>query len=108
MGWHDIPIVQTAEKSCAVTDDGLPTTLWRTICGFVGGYALTSGFVALAGSALPLVGIVRSEAVSLAALLALFVYVPACLAMFVTRRPIRDGVTLLTLAVTAIAAASAI
>lgn len=91
-----------------VADDRLPLILWRIAVGFVGGYALTSGFVALLGSALPLTGMAKGEAVSLAALLALFVYVPACLAMFATRRPLRDGSLLLAGAAAMIVLALAI
>ncbi len=82
--------------------------LWRLFVGFVGGYALTSGFVALAGSALPLIGMARGEALSLGGLLALFVYVPACLFIFASRRPWRDGTLMLLLAAAIIAAAVAI
>jgi len=82
--------------------------LWRLFVGFVGGYALVSGFVALTGSALPLLGMARGEAVSLAALLALFVYVPACLFIFASHKPWRDGTLMLLLAVATIAAATAI
>ena len=47
-----------------------------------------------------LIGVARGEAVALALMLALFIYVPVCLLMFATPRPWRDG-----LAVVATAAA---
>jgi hypothetical protein len=93
------------EKAPTIADDGWALVVWRIVVAFVGGYALTSGFVALTGSVLPLVGMARGEAVSLAALLALFVYVPASLLMIATRRPLRDGAFLLATSVTLIALA---
>ncbi|WP_141395810.1 iron uptake protein [Sphingomonas spermidinifaciens] len=98
----------TARRGSMVADEGAALILWRIAAGFVGGYALTSGFVALLGSVLPLAGMARGEAVSLAAMLALFVYVPACLLMFATRRPLRDGALLSAGAAATIALARAI
>lgn len=99
---------QAAGAARAPVGFGGALALWRLLVGFVGGYALVSGFVALTGSALPLLGMARGEALSLAALLALFVYVPACLLMLSTRRPWRDGTIMLTFAAAMIAAAVAI
>jgi len=87
---------------------GTACALWRLFVGFVGGYALVAGFVALTGSVLPLLGMARGEALSLAALLALFVYVPACLFILASRSPWRDGTLMLVLAAATIAAATAI
>lgn len=75
-----------------VTSDSWPLVAWRLAAGFGGGYLVTSGFVALVGSALPAFGLAPGEAVSRAMLLALFVYVPLCLLMFASRAPLRDGV----------------
>lgn len=80
--------------SRSVVHDGVVRIAWRLFAGFVGGYALVSAMVAAMGSILPLVGMPRGEAVSLALLLALFVYVPACLFMFATHRPWRGGLVL--------------
>lgn len=91
-----------------IADNGAALIAWRLIIGFVGGYALTSGFVALTGSVLPLVGMARGETTNLAALLALFVYVPACLLMIATRRPLRDGAIVAACAAASIALAAAI
>jgi hypothetical protein len=77
-----------------IVNEGAGRIAWRLFAGFVGGYALISAMVAAMGSALPAIGVPRGEAVSLALLLALFVYVPVCLLMFATRRPWRDGLVL--------------
>jgi hypothetical protein len=98
----------TRRPGTIITDDGAALIAWRLIIGFIGGYALTSGFVALTGSLLPLAGIARGEAVNLAALFAVIVYVAACLLMIATRRPLRDGTLLATCAAGAIALAAAI
>ncbi|MFN4039226.1 MAG: hypothetical protein ACK4IB_07805 [Erythrobacter sp.] len=74
-----------------ITRDPWPLMVWRLVAGFGGGYLATSGFVALTGSVLPLIGMARGEALSLALLLALPVYIPLCLLMFATRAPVRDG-----------------
>lgn len=99
---------QVTGNARRVAGYGGALALWRLFVGFVGGYALVSGFVALTGSALPLIGMERGEALSLGALLALFVYVPACLFIFASRRPWRDGTLMLLLAAAIIAAAVAI
>lgn len=78
-----------------IVSDLWPLVMWRLLTGFGGGYLVTSGFVALVGSALPLIGLARGEAVSLATLLALFVYGPVCLLMFASRSPVRDGIAVL-------------
>jgi len=78
----------------SVVDDGAARIAWRLLAGFGGGYALVSAMVAAVGSLLPLAGVPRGEAVSLAMLLALFVYVPVCLFMIATHRPWRDGLAL--------------
>jgi hypothetical protein len=78
----------------SIIHDGPHRIAWRLFAGFAGGYALISAMVAAMGSVLPATGVPRGEAVSLALLLALFVYVPACLCMFATRRPWRDGLAL--------------
>lgn len=80
-----------------IASDPWPLVGWRLLAGFGGGYLATSGFVALAGSALPLIGMARGEALSLALLLALFVYIPVCLLMFATRAPVRDGLAVVGL-----------
>lgn len=79
----------------SIQNDGAARVAWRLFAGLVGGYALVSAMVAAVGSVLPLLGVPRAEAVSLALLLALFVYVPACLLMFATRRPWRRGLALI-------------
>ncbi len=99
---------QAAGTARKVAGFGGAVALWRLFVGFVGGYALVSGFVALAGSALPLLGMARGEALSLAVLFALIVYVSACLFILSTRRPWRDGAVMLLLAAATIAAAVAI
>lgn len=96
---------QTAGSQRAPAGFGGALAVWRLLVGFVGGYALVSGFVALTGSALPLLGMERGEALSLASLFALFVYVPACLFILSTRRPWRNGTIMLMLAAAMIAAA---
>lgn len=78
-----------------IVHDGAGRIAWRLFAGFGGGYALISAMVAAMGSALPMIGVPRGEAVSLALLLALFFYVPVCLLMFATKRPWRDGLLLL-------------
>jgi len=78
-----------------VLQNGAPIIVWRLLASFGGGYALVSAFVAASGKLLPLVGIARGEAVALALMLALLVYVPVCLIMFATRRPVRDGLAVL-------------
>jgi hypothetical protein len=78
-----------------ITSDRWVLVAWRLLAGFGGGYLATSGFVALAGSVLPLIGMARGEALSLALLLALLVYIPLCLLMFATRAPVRDGMAVL-------------
>lgn len=78
----------------SVVHDNVVRIAWRLFAGFVGGYALVSAMIAAMGSLLPLVGVPRGEAVSLALLLALFVYVPACLFMFATHRPLRGVLVL--------------
>jgi hypothetical protein len=83
-----------AGASRSVVQDGPARVAWRLLAGFGGGYALVSAMVAAAGSVLPLAGMPRGEAVSLALLVALFVYVPACLLMIATPRPWRDGLAL--------------
>jgi hypothetical protein len=84
----------------AITDDGALRLVWRLLAGFGGGYAAISAFVAASGKLLPLVGLARGEAVSLALMLALLVYVPICLIMFATRHPLRDGLAVLAAAAT--------
>lgn len=81
-----------------IRDDGAVCIAWRLFAGFGGGYALTNAFVAASGKLLPLLGLARGEAVSLALMLALIVYVPVCLMMFATRRPVRDGLAVLAVA----------
>ncbi len=91
-----------------VAVDPWPLVVWRLLAGFGGGYGVTSGFVALAGSALPLLGLARGEALSLALLAALFVYVPLCLAMIASRAPLRDGLAVFGAAAALIGRASVI
>lgn len=80
--------------SRSVVHDGAAIIVWRLFAGFGGGYGLISAMVAAMGSVLPLFGVPRGEAVSLALLLALFAYLPACLLMVATHRPWRDGLVL--------------
>ena len=80
--------------TASITGASAPRIAWRLFAGFAGGYALISAMVAAMGSVLPMIGLPRGEAVSLALLLALFVYVPVCLWMIATRRPLRDGLAL--------------
>jgi hypothetical protein len=84
--------------SGAITEDGALRIVWRLLAGFGGGYALVSALVAASGKMLPLVGMARSEAVSLALLVALFVYVAAWLLMFASRHPWRDGLAVMAAA----------
>jgi hypothetical protein len=86
--------------------DGPMLGAWRLFAGLVGGHALASGMVAAMGSMLPLVGMPRGEAVSLAILLALIAYAPTCLAMLASGRPWRDGLALFATAGALIALAS--
>ncbi len=97
-GDREAPRAGVAGDSRAAAHGGAARVIWRLFAGFVGGYALISALVAVMGSALPLVGVPRGEAISLATMLALFVYVPACLAMFATSRPWRDGAGLIAVA----------
>ncbi len=89
----------------AITDDSALRIIWRLLAGLGGGYALVSAFVAAAGTLLPQLGMARGEAVSLALLLALFVYVPACLLMLATRHPWRDGLAVIAAAAALLALA---
>ena len=82
----------------AIQHDGAARIVWRLLAGFGGGYALVSAFVAASGKLLPLIGMARGDAVSLALMLALLVYVPICLLMFATRHPVRDGLAVLAVA----------
>jgi hypothetical protein len=75
----------------AISQNGALLIIWRIFSGFGGGYLVVSGIVAALGSALPLLGLARGEALSLGILLALFIYVPVCLLMFASHRPWRDG-----------------
>ena len=78
-----------------IRHDGTARIVLRLLAGFGGGYALVSAFVAASGKLLPLLGMARGEAVSLALMLALLVYVPICLLMFATRHPVCDGLAVL-------------
>jgi hypothetical protein len=84
----------------AITNDGALRIVWRLLAGFGGGYAAVSAFVAASGKLLPLLGLARGEAVSLALMLTLLVYVPICLMIFTTRHPFRDGFAVLAAAAT--------
>lgn len=81
-----------------IQHDGAMRIVWRLLAAFGGGYALVSALVAASGKLLPLLGMARGEAVSLALMLALLVYVPICLMMFATRHPVRDGFKVLAVA----------
>jgi len=91
-----------------VVRDGASMILWRLLGGFGGGYLVVSGMIALMGSALPKVGLNRVDAISLGTLLALFVYVPLCMLMFASGKPMRDGLAVFVVASICIAAATAI
>jgi hypothetical protein len=80
-----------ARDGRAISKDGALLIGWRLLTGFGGGYLVASGMVAVLGLALPLLGLARGEAINLGTLLALFVYVPICLLMIASRRPVRDG-----------------
>jgi hypothetical protein len=92
----------------AIQQNGPGRIAWRLLAAFGGGYALVSGFVAMMGQVLPLIGVARGEAVALALMLALFIYVPVCLMMFATPRPWRDGLAVLATAAALILLARAI
>lgn len=83
-----------------IQHDDAVRIVWRLLAGFGGGYALVSALVAASGKLLPLLGLARGEAVSLALMLALLVYVPICLMMLATRHPVRDGLGVLAAATT--------
>lgn len=63
----------------------VPMTL-RVLGAVLGGYAFSSGLVALTAVALPLVGLARSEAVLLAAMLGFVLYLLVLLWAFAERR----------------------
>lgn len=94
-----------ATTASSITTDGAVAVAWRLAVAIGGGYLIVSGLIAVLGSTLPYLGLARGEAVSLAVMLGLLAFPGICIFAVATRHPWRNGLLLLTLGVSLIAAA---
>ncbi len=72
-------------------NSGPALVVWRLIVAILGGYAFTSGYAAIVGTALPLVGVARADALVVAMITAFLVYATMILWAVATKHPWRFG-----------------